>query len=160
MFTFDWYNNAIINRLYAGDYTLKELSYLTKNDGWAPLITELTGDQVYKLVESTLALKENRGAVCNDSTLYVSSGFEMDITKTENGYTLNALTRDGKELDRSATYSVMIYTDRDWYIPAIKESVGVETMNTDVPKAIEYVRKRIVEDGGQLEAPTDYIILR
>ena len=146
--------------IYAGDYTLKELSYLTKNDGWVPLITELTGDQVYKLVESTLALKENRGAVCNDSTLYVSSGFEMDITKTENGYTLNALTREGKELDRSATYSVMIYTDRDWYIPAIKEAVGFETMNTDVPKAIEYVRKRIVEDGGQLEAPTDYIILR
>ena len=53
-----------------------------------------------------------------------------------------------------------LYTDRDWYIPAIKEAVGFETMNTDVPKAIEYVRKRIVEDGGQLEAPTDYINLQ
>ena len=92
--------------------------------------------------------------------LYTKIGF-LNIKEDEiELYRIFALTRDGKELDRSTTYSVMIYTDRDWYIPAIKEAVGFETMNTDVPKAIEYVRKRIVEDGGQLEAPTDYINLQ
>ena len=44
---------------------------------------ELTGDQIYTLVETTLSMTGNRGAVCNDSTLYVSSGFEMDITKKD-----------------------------------------------------------------------------
>lgn len=146
--------------IYAGDYTKKELGYLTKNDGGWPMITELTGEQVYKLVEATLALTGNRGAVCNDSTLYVSSGFEMDITKTESGYTLNDLTKDGKELDRNATYSVMICGDRDWYIPAIKDTVGIEKLDINVPKAISCLTKRLVEDGGQLEAPTDYITLR
>lgn len=146
--------------IYAGDYTQKELGYLAKNDGGWPMTVNLNGDQVYKLVEATLALSGNRGAVCNDSTLYVSSGFEMDITKTKNGYTLNALTKDGKELDRGAVYSVMIFGDYDKYIPAIKETVGIETININVPKAIDLLTKRLVEKGGQPEKPTDYITLR
>ena len=146
--------------VYAGDYTQKELGYLTKNDGGWPMLTELTGEQVYKLVEETLALTANRGAICNDSTLYVSSGFEMDITKTESGYTLNALTKDGKELDRSAVYSVIIYGDRDWYIPAIEDAVGIDKLDINVPKAVEILVKRLVDEGGQLDEPTDYIKLR
>ena len=102
----------------------------------------------------------NRGAVCNDSTLYVSSGFEMDITKTDGGYKLNALTIDGKELARSATYSFMIYGDRDWYMTEVMEKMGVSEVDTTGPKAEGYLLQRLVEQGGQLEAPTDYIILR
>ena len=124
------------------------------------MLTELTGDQVYKMVEETLALTANRGAICNDSTLYVSSGFEMDITKTDDGYKLNTLIKDGKKLDRNATYSVIIYGDRDWYIPAIEDAVGIEKLDIDVPKAIDILTKRLVEDGGQLDEPTDYIVLR
>ena len=102
----------------------------------------------------------NRGAVCNDSTLYVSSGFEMDITKTDSGYTLNALTMGGKELDRSATYSFLIYGDRDWYMSEVMEKMGISEVDTTGPRMPEYLTQRLVEEGGQLEAPTDYIILR
>ena len=84
----------------------------------------------------------------------------MDITKTESGYTLNALTKDGKELDRSAVYSVIIYGDRDWYIPAIEDAVGIEKLDINVPKAVEILVKRLVDEGGQLDEPTDYIKLR
>ena len=121
---------------------------------------ELTGDQIYTLVETTLSMTGNRGAVCNDSTLYVSSGFEMDITKTDSGYTLNALTMDGKELDRSATYSFLIYGDRDWYMSEVMEKMGVAEVDTTGPKAEEYLMQRLVEQSGQLEAPSDYITLR
>ena len=121
----------------------------------------MTGDQLYQLVEETLALKNNRGAITNDSTLYVSSGFEMDITRTENGYTLNKLTKDGKDLDRNATYSAVIYSDRDWYIPVVQELVGFEVMPIEtVPTAIELLKKRLIEKKGQLEEPTDYITIR
>ena len=102
----------------------------------------------------------NRGAVCNDSTLYVSSGFEMDITKTDSGYTLNALTMGGKELDRSATYSFLIYGDRDWYMSEVMEKMGISEVDTTGPKAEEYLTQCLVEQREQLEAPTDYIILR
>ena len=84
----------------------------------------------------------------------------MDITKNEDGYTLNALTMDGKELDRSATYSFLIYGARDWYMSEVMEEMGVSEVDTTGLKAEEYLMQRLVEQGGQLEAPTDYIILR
>ena len=151
----------IASDIYEGDYTEKDLEYLAKNDGGWPVRTDLTGDQIYQLVEETLALKSNRGGVCNDSTLYVSSGFEMDITRTEDGYTLNKLTRDGKELDSAATYSVIIYGDRDWYVPAVQEKVGFEVMPIEtVPKATELIKQRLVEEKGQFAEPTDYITIK
>ena len=150
----------VASDIYSGDYSQKDLAYLAKNDGGWPGLMELTGDQIYTLVETTLSMTGNRGAVCNDSTLYVSSGFEMDITKNDDGYTLNALTIDGKELDRSATYSFLIYGDRDWYMSDVMEKMGVSEVDTTGPKAEGYLTQRLVEQGGQLEEPTDYIILR
>lgn len=145
--------------IYAGDYSQKDLGYLAYNGG-GPAWMELTGDQVYTFVETTLSMTGSRGAVCNDSTLYVSSGFEMDITKTEDGYTLNALTIDGKELDRSATYSFMGYGDINWYLVPVMEQTGISEVDTTGPKAGQYLMQCLVEQGGQLESPTDYIILR
>ena len=150
----------VASDIYAGDYSQKDLGYLAKNDGGWPGLLELTGDQIYTLVEMTLSLTGNRGAVCNDSTLYVSSGFEMDITKTEDGYTLNALTMDGKELDREKTYSFLIYGERDWYMSEVMEKMGVSEVDTTGPKTEQYLMQCLVEQGGQLEAPTDYITLR
>lgn len=150
----------VASDIYAGDYSQRDLGYLAKNDGGWPGLMELTGDQIYTLVETTLSMTGNRGAVCNDSTLYVSSGFEMDITKTGTGYTLNALTMEGKELDRSKTYSFLIYGERDWYMSEVMERMGVSEVDTSGPKAEQYLTQCLVEQGGQLEAPTDYITLR
>ena len=150
----------VASDIYSGDYSQKDLGYLAKNDGGWPGLMELTGDQIYTLVERTLSMTGNRGAVCNDSTLYVSSGFEMDITKTEDGYTLNALTIDGKEMDRSASYSFLVYGDRDWYMTEVMKQLGISEVDTTGPKAEGYLMQRLVEEGGQLEAPTDYITLR
>lgn len=153
-------SSYISNDIYEGDYTEKDVGYIAKNDGGYPVITQLTGEQVYKLVESTLELKGNRGAICNDSTLYVSSGFEMDIARTDNGYSLNGLTVDGEPMDKAAEYSVMIYSDRDWYIPVIMEEIGCEEFNSEIPSCNEYIQKRLVEEKGQLSKPSDYIIIK
>lgn len=150
----------VASDIYSGDYSQKDLAYIARNDGGWPGLMELTGDQIYTLVEMTLSMTGNRGAVCNDSTLYVSSGFEMDITKTDSGYTLNALTMDGKELDRNATYSFLIYGDRDWYMSEVMEKVGISEVDTTGLKVEEYLMQLLTEQGGQLEAPTDYITLR
>ena len=150
----------VASDIYAGDYSQKDLAYIARNDGGWPGLMELTGDQIYTLVETTRSMTGNRGAVCNDSTLYVSSGFEMDITKTDSGYTLNALTMDGRELDREKTYSFLIYGDRDWYMSEVMEQMGVSEVDTTGPKAENYLTQCLVEQGTQLEAPTDYIILR
>ena len=150
----------VASDIYSGDYSLKDLGYLAKNDGGWPGLMELTGDQIYTLVETTLSMENNRGAVCNDSTLYVSSGFEMDIARTESGYRLNELTMEGRALDRSRTYSFLIYGERDWYMTKVMEEMGISQVDTSGLKAEPCLVKRLVEDGGQLEAPTDYITVR
>ena len=91
----------------------------------------------------------------------MSSGFEMDIARTEDGYTLNKLTQNGKDLDRFATYSVVIYSERDWYMPAVQEKVGFEVMPIEtVPRAYELIKQRLVEEKKQLAEPTDYITIK
>ena len=50
--------------------------------------------------------------------------------------------------------------ERDWYMSAIMEQMGITEVDSTGPKAEEYLSQRLVEQGGQLEAPTDYIILR
>lgn len=146
--------------VYKGDYTQKDLGYLINNDVGKPVIANLTGEQLFHLVQYTLSLKGNRGAVSNDSTLYVSSGFEMDISRTDSGYTLNALTVDGKELDPNVKYSVLICSDYDWYVVDALKATECEDYESDEVHFEAYVLKRLAEDGGQLEEPTDYITLR
>ena len=42
----------------------------------------------------------------------------------------------------------------------IMEKMGISEVDTTGPKAEGYLMQRLVEEGGQLEAPTDYITLR
>ena len=150
----------VANDIYEGDYSAKDLAYIAKNDcGW-PGLMEITGDQIYSLVEETLKMKGNRGAVCNDSTLYVSSGFVMDISRTEDGYKLNALTIDGEDLDRSKTYSFLIYGDRDWYMAEVMDKIGVSEVDNSGLKADGYIKQCLVDMGRQLSEPSDYIIIK
>ena len=150
----------VANDIYEGDYSAKDLAYIAKNDGGWPGLIEITGDQIYSLVEETLKMKSNRGAVCNDSTLYVSSGFVMDISRTEDGYKLNALTIDGEDLDRSKTYSFLIYGDRDWYMAEVMDKIGVSEVDNSGLKAEGYIKQCLVDMGRQLSEPSDYIIIK
>lgn len=150
----------VANDIYEGDYSAKDLAYIAKNDGGWPGLMEITGDQIYSLVEETLKMKSNRGAVCNDSTLYVSSGFVMDISRTEDGYKLNALTIDGEDLDRSKSYSFLIYGDRDWYMAEVMDKIGVSEVDNSGLKADGYIKQCLVDMGRQLSEPSDYIIIK
>ena len=42
----------------------------------------------------------------------------------------------------------------------VMEKMGVLEVDTTGPKAEQYLTQCLVEQGGQLEAPTDYITLR
>lgn len=150
----------ISSDVYEGDYTQKDLGYLINNDVGKPVVARLTGDQLFKLVSYTLSQKGNRGAVCNDSTLYVSSGFEMDVSRTDSGYTLNALTVGGKGMDPNAEFSVLLCSDYDWYVVDAMKKVGCEDYKINDVHFEEYVFKRLIEKGGQLEEPTDYLTRR
>ena len=147
--------------VYAGEYTQKELSYLTHNDAAWPIVAHLTGDQIYELVERTLAAKSGYGVISNDSTLYVSSGFEMDLSRTnEGGYKLNKLTIKGADLDRKAKYSILLMGDRGWTKGLVITEMGIKDYTYDVEKFYKYLYRHLAEKKGKLEEPTDYIKLR
>ena len=147
--------------VYAGEYTQKELSYLTHNDAAWPIVAHMTGDQIYELVERTLAAKSGYGVISNDSTLYVSSGFEMDLSRSkEGGYKLNKLTIKGADLDRKAKYSILLMGDRGWTKGLVITEMGIKDYTYDVEKCYKYLYKHLAEKKGKLEEPTDYIKLR
>lgn len=147
--------------VYEGDYTEKEIGYLIKCDGGVePVVANLTGDQVYQLVEATLEQKSSLGAVCNDSTLYLSSGFEMNLTRDGTGYRLGSLTKDGKELVPEEVYSVFIISEKDWIESTVIRNIGCEDVKQDIDPCREYLKKRLIEEGGRLEVPCDYITLK
>ncbi|MCM1568552.1 MAG: ABC transporter substrate-binding protein [Roseburia sp.] len=150
---------TVAGNILVGDYTQAELSFLTMGETPVIVLCEMTGDQLYQYVDSVLTIPGRRGSVINDSTLYVSSGFEMDVRKTDTSYALEGLTIDGQELDREAAYTVAVLGNMENMIGEVLKEIGVADYGLT-----ETVYKQIVTDrlasGRQLAAPTDYITLR
>ncbi|MGN0077721.1 MAG: ABC transporter substrate-binding protein [Coriobacteriales bacterium] len=145
----------------AGDYTATEVDYLMSREGGNQVYIDMTGEKLFQFVQESLNMKDTRGSVCNDSTLYASAGFEMDITKNDDGsYTLNALTIDGEPMDADKSFSVLLVLDHDIFLTQIAKTVGLGEYEIDsAHKGRDLITKRLIEEGGQLEAPTDYIKL-
>ncbi|MGM9581209.1 MAG: extracellular solute-binding protein [Anaerovibrio sp.] len=146
--------------IYAGDYTARELSYLTHTDAAWPMLVRMTGAQVYEMIEKSFALKNGYGVVSNDSTMYTASGFEMDISRTDDGgYRLNKLTRNGSDLDREAVYTLILMGDRNWTNQLVISKMGITDYSYDVDKCDVQLYDHLVKEGKKLEEPTDYITI-
>lgn len=148
----------VAGNITAGDYTQAQLGFLTMGESVDILLCRMTGEQLHAYLDYILSAKEGRGIVINDSSLYVSSGFEMEIRKTDAGYFLEKLTMDGKELDPAQTYSAAILGSALLMQENALEKAGV----TEYEKAQTPYRQIITDrlmDGRQLAEPTDYITL-
>ncbi len=145
--------------ILSGDYTEEELRYLTMGEAVEILLCEMTGRQLTDYLNQVFAASGKRGSVINDSSLYVSSGFEMEVRKTDNGYMLEKLTMGGEELALDDIYSVAVLGNEWMMQKEVLASVGV----TEYTRS-ENTYKQIITDrlltGKQLAAPTPYITLR
>ena len=144
--------------IHAGDYTEEELRFLTMGESIDILLYEMTGSQMHDYMDYVLTESGKRGSVINDSSLYVSSGFEMEVGKTDAGYDLKKLTIEGKELKPEKVYSVAVLGNEVLMHKEALKAAGITKY-----KKSEAVYKQIVADrllkGRQLAAPTDYITL-
>ncbi|MCM1055570.1 MAG: extracellular solute-binding protein [Bacteroides sp.] len=141
-----------------GDYTEEELRFLTMGESTAVVICDMTGEQIWKYLDYVLTVPEKRGSVINDSTLYVSSGFEMTVEKKGSGYSIKKLTVDGGELDREKTYSVTVIGSLTLMLRDAFEAAGV----TEYTESDTGYKQMIVDrlmSGRQLAEPSDYITL-
>lgn len=150
---------AVAGSIAAGDYTLAELGFLTMGESPVIALCEMSGEQLYQYIDYVLATPGRRGSVSGDSTLYVSSGFEMAIQRAEDGYVLNGLTIGGQELDREKTYSVAVLGSLTMMLKDALDTVGVTEYNTTETPYKQLVVDRLSQ-GRQLAPPTDYITLR
>lgn len=63
-------------------------------------------------------------------------------------------------MDSAKTYSVLLVLDHDIFLTQITKIVGLGEYEIDsAHKCRDLITRRLIEDGGQLEAPTDYIKL-
>lgn len=150
----------VAGNISAGDYTETELRFLTMGESIDVLLCEMTGEQLYEYVNYVLTTPGKRGSVINDSTLYVSSGFEMEIRRADGGYTLEKLTINGKEMDRSQTYSVTILGNEIMMQQDALAAAGLTEYTKEETTYKQIIVDRLALKGKQLAVPTDYIILR
>ncbi len=149
----------VAGNISAGDYTEAELRFLTMGESVDILLCEATGEQIYQYLSEVLTLSGKRGSVCGDSALYVSSGFEMELRRTEDGYAVERLTSGGGALDRNRTYRLAVLGNELLMQKGALASAGI----TDYEKADADYKQMIADRlmaGTQLAGPTHYITLR
>lgn len=141
-----------------GDYTEEELRFLTMGESIDILLCDMTGDALYEYLNAALNTPDRRGSVINDSTLYVSSGFEMELQRTDGGYSVEKLTVNGEELERKDTYSVAVLGNEFIMHKELLKSAGITSYHKAENTYKQIITERL-KKGVPLAAPTDYIIL-
>lgn len=109
------YATSFSNSIYEGKAATSQLKYLVAGN-YGPLYKlDLTGAQVKDVVKRMVEQKTGDGVQLVDSLnpvtddmLPVSSGFEMQIKRGDGQYTLEGVSIDGKGIDESKTYSIVV----------------------------------------------------
>lgn len=151
-------STIVTGNIIEGDYSEQELNFITNLSGGFLLKFNLTGEELKNLVQYTLDIKETRDSVAGDNTLTVSGGFEMEISKTDTGYTVDKITINGEEPEEGKTYSTVLRVD---YEPDIEK---LEASGFTNYESLEQTMQQILKDklakGSDLCEPTDYITLK
>lgn len=154
--------------VYADDYTETKLNYMVTDTTIKEYTTTLTGAEVKALLEAVLTREFGGVSAINRYSLPILSGCEMTVTEGEDGYQLQKLTIDGKEIDDDNSYSVTYIGSRYQADPMMEELYaergGRSFWNTTEDLNVRDHWKQCVlgsenNDPIPLAEPTDYIDL-
>ena len=103
------YASVVSSSIYEGDYTLQQVKWIMTFRN-AIYRGEYTGEEVRRIMEWLVNVKEDgSNTIHHRNQMPVTSGLAFTVTETERGrFHLEDITVDGKPLDESATYSVML----------------------------------------------------
>ena len=103
------YASVASSSIYEGDYTLQQVKWIMTFRN-AIYRGEYTGEEVRRIMEWLVNVKEDgSNPIHHRNQMPVTSGLAFTVTETERGrFHLEDITVDGKPLDESATYSVML----------------------------------------------------
>ena len=149
----------VAGEIRPGAYQEQEVGYILRGESLRVFHAEMTGQEIKAFLNRALEKKGQRGCVVNDSNLYVSSGFEMEIQKEKNGYTVEKLTVQGKPMKQEQVYHMDILSGEHYFAGIILPELGIDyTLQEETVK--ELIVQRLVGERKQLAEPTDYITLQ
>ena len=153
--------------IYAGDYTLQQAKWVltTRN---AIYRGEYTGEEVWRFVDWLVNVKEDgSNPIHHRNQMPVTSGLEYTVTETERGkFRLESITVNGKPLDESAVYSVMLigadtYLEHPTFcncpMPEELKAKRADYIVNDFTSQ-EYIREALTTTQ-QFLAPTEYVTI-
>ena len=103
------YSPVASTSIYAGDYTLQQAKWIltARNSIYRG---EYTGEEVRRFMDWLVNVKEDgSNPIHHRNLMPVTSGMEYTVTEYERGkFRLEEITIDGKKLDDSATYTLLL----------------------------------------------------
>lgn len=165
------YPEFVSNSVYAGELSSSQLGYLLGGNYAQNYYLELTGAQIEELLSVMVhyitsadndSSKYSGLNPVSDNMLPVTSGLEIEVSKTEDGYKLDKVTANGGELSDDEKYTI-VYSVQSYYAQFIASQAGIELPEGSVdvvPKMKDTLSSWLVEQKKQLEEPTDYIKLK
>ena len=161
------YSPVASTSIYAGDYTLQQAKWVLTSRN-AIYRGEYTGEEVRRIMDWLVNVKEDgSNPIQHRNQMPVTSGLEYTVTETERGkFRLESITVNGKPLDESAVYSVMLI-GADTYLehpnfcncpmPEDLKAKRADLIVNDFTSQ-EYIREALTTTK-QFLAPTEYVTI-
>lgn len=139
------------------DYTQKMVGNMVMPNALMPYRGDLTGAQLKQVLKLYVEGLEGGFTPFNPGSLPVVSGLTMDVTKTDTGFVLTRVRRDGEEIRDSDTFHVTCLNTQVQMARFPKDVTQCfELGETGVKTAwVEYIK-----NGGALAQPENYITLK
>lgn len=156
------------NSIYAGKAASSQIAYYLSSNPPTDYYLELTGAEVKSLVATMLHTEPDEHGMyagmspVQDDMLPVSSGFEMQVLRTEDGYALDGITIDGAPIEEGKTYTIC-YNVPSYYATYIAAQAGItipEDSLNNLPAIKDTLTQYLITDGKQFAAPTAYITIK
>ena len=148
--------NSFTGCALAGEYTPKMAGYMVMPNGLRAYRGTLTGKELKKIAQAYVEGVDRGFVPFNLGSLPVSSGLSLKVQKSDRGYTLTGITKDGKPIADQNKYTVTCLATQKHMIPLLEKGFELEDLGP--------VRNTWVEavEGGNvtLEPPEDYITVR
>lgn len=160
------YSSVVAAPVFAGDYTSQQLHWLTANR-LRIRHGSLTSGELEQLMGWLVNGREDGASPVRSGLLPVTSGLEYTVfNNSADHYTLTRLTRDGRDLDEDAVYSVLLlgdlnYIEASYYCGCPMPEGLADKLTAEPDNVYGYTLLVSALDGGkQLESPTDYVTIR
>lgn len=139
------------------DYSQKMAQYMIMPNALVSYQREMTGAELIRSLKACVEGVEGGFRPFNPGSLPAVSGIAIDVKKTDSGYCLTRVCRDGKEISDTDTFRVTCL-NTDAFMKPIMERLPMTFEQGEKP--VRKVWIEYVSSGGTLAAPEEYITLK